>query len=313
VVAVSCALPEPVRVLLEAPFRLHAAPLRDRSPDAFAENLATAPGPVRALVVAPGDPVDDARIAALPPSVRGIASYSTGLDHVDLSAAAARGLLVTNTPDVLTDATADVALLLILAAVRGAGRAAAVLREGAWDGWAPDQIWGHDLRGRTLGVVGPGRIGVATARRAVALGLAVRYWSARRRSPELDALGATAQADWLRFLGGTDVLTLHCPSTPGTRRLIDARALAALPRGAVLVNTARGDLLDEDAVLAALASGHLAAVGLDVYANEPALDPRWRSAPGAVLLPHIGSATHETRLAMGRAVLDGLHRILGRH
>lgn len=313
VVAVSPPLPAAVRGRLAERWRLHPAPLRGRDVEAFRRDLAAAPGPVRALVVAPGDPVDARRIALLPDTVRGIASYSAGLDHVDEDAAAARGLLVTSTRDVLTDATADVALLLILATVRGAGDAAATLRGGRWTGWAPDQIWGHDLRERVLGIVGPGRIGVATARRARALGMSLRYWSARRRSPELDALEAVGEPNWHRFLEGTQVLSLHCPATRETRSLIDRAAIAALPPGAVLVNTARGDLLDEDAVLEALHAGHLGAVGLDVFRGEPDVDPRWLAAPRTVLLPHVGSATHETRAAMGRSVAEGLARILAPH
>lgn len=299
-------LPASVATEIRTDFEVRDLPLRQLGAAAFL----TALGAPDAIVVAPGDPIDADLIAALPASVKLLASYSTGLDHVDVPAAAARGIEVSSTPDVLTDATADVALMLILTALRGAGPARDLLHAGQWRGWAPAQIFGRDLKGRVLGIIGPGRIGQATAQRARAFGMRLRYWSARRRSEPLDALGAAAVPDFRSFLSGCDVLSLHCPLTAETRNLIDANAIAALPPGAVLINTARGDLVDDDAVIAALASGQLGAAGFDVFRGEPDLDPRYLTAPNTFLLPHIGSSTAETRQAMGRVVLAHLRRVL---
>jgi lactate dehydrogenase-like 2-hydroxyacid dehydrogenase len=269
--------------------------------------LLAAMGTSRALVVIPGDPVDAALIGRLPQHVGLIASYSTGLDHVDCDAAAARGIRVSNTPDVLTDSTADIAMLLILGAVRGAARATALIDSGEWSGWQPSQIFGGDLRGRTLGIFGGGRIGTATARRARPFGLDIVYHS-RRAGTDLDTLGARYIADFALFMETADIVSLHAPATAETRRIINADALAWMRRGSFLINTARGDLVDDDAVIAALDEGRLAGIGFDVFNGEPRLDRRYIGRPDAFLLPHIGSATHETRLAMGRCVIESLDR-----
>lgn len=269
--------------------------------------LLAAIGAARALVVIPGDPVDAALIQRLPSHVGLIASYSTGLDHVDCAAAAARGIQVSNTPDVLTDSTADIAMLLILGAVRGAARAASLINSGEWSGWQPAQIFGGDLRGRTLGIFGGGRIGAATCRRARSFGLDIVYHS-RRASADLDALGAQYIASFGLFMETADIVSLHAPATAETRRVINAESLARMQRGSFLINTARGDLVDDDAVIAALDEGRLAGIGFDVFNNEPQFDRRYVGRPDAFLLPHIGSATHETRLAMGRRVIESLDR-----
>jgi lactate dehydrogenase-like 2-hydroxyacid dehydrogenase len=299
------ALPEGVEGEIRSRFRFSNLSLRSLGPARFLALL----GEPDALIVAPGDRIDADLIDGLPSSLRVIASYSVGLDHVDFGAAERRGIVVANTPGVLTDATADVAVMLILMTVRCAPRAMAELRDGKWAGWSPDHIFGRDLAGLTLGIAGPGAIGLATAQRAKAFGMTVAYWG-RRRAEAFDAMAARYLPDWDEFAASVDVLSLHVPSTEATRNLVDARTISRLRGGAVLINTARGDLIDDDAVLAALASGKLAGVGLDVIRGEPAIDPRWLSAPNCVLLPHIGSATIETREAMGRIVIANIDRHL---
>ncbi|HEY0836464.1 MAG TPA: D-glycerate dehydrogenase [Azospirillum sp.] len=244
-------------------------------------------------------------IAGLPGTVRVLATFSVGTDHIDLAAARARGIAVTNTPGVLTDATADIALLLMLGAARRASEGEALVRTGGWTGWTPTQLLGTHLGAKRLGVFGMGRIGQAVARRARAFGMSVHYSNRSRLPAELEE-GATFHADPAAMLEAIDVLTLHCPATPETHHWLDAARIARLPRGAIVVNTARGSVVDDDALIAALKGGHLAAAGLDVFENEPNLHPGYRDLPNTFLLPHLGSATVETRNAMGFKALDNL-------
>ncbi len=245
----------------------------------------------------------------LPNSVRAMATFSAGYEHIDLAAASARGITVTNTPDVLTEATADVAMLCLLGAARRAFEGQAMVRTENWRGWTPTQLLGIELHGATLGIVGMGRIGQAVARRARAFGLQVHYHG-RRRLPAALELGAVFHPMLQTLLPACRFLSLHCPATGATARMINTDTLARLPRGAVLVNTARGALLDDEAVLAALDSGQLFALGLDVYDGEPNLHPGYRTRRNCFLLPHLGSATLETRNAMGFRCLDNLDAIL---
>jgi glyoxylate reductase len=255
-----------------------------------------------ALLVTVTDKLDAETIERLPQSIRIIASFSVGTDHIDLEAAKRRGIAVTNTPDVLTDATADIALLLILGAARGAPVGMTAIREGTWANWAPTGMLGISITGKRLGILGMGRIGQAVATRARAFGMEIHYHNRRKIEAERDAV-------WHESLDGllkvSDFLSVHCASTAETRWL-NAVTLALLPRGAVVVNTARGDIVNDDALIAALQSGHVAAAGLDVFNNEPNIDPRYRTLPNAFLLPHLGSATLETRNAMGFRALDNL-------
>jgi lactate dehydrogenase-like 2-hydroxyacid dehydrogenase len=244
-----------------------------------------------------------AQIERLPAGVCAIATFSVGADHIDLAAARARGITVTNTPDVVTEATADIAMLCLLGAARRAFEAEALVRIGRWTGWTPTQLLGLDLNGAVLGIVGMGRIGRAVARRARSFGLQIHYHNRTRLAPDLEQ-GAVFHDSLSSLLPRCRFLSLHCPGTPETLRMIDDQSLALLPRGAVLVNTARGALLDDDAVLAALNDGRLFAAGLDVYAGEPDLHPGYRSQRNCFLLPHLGSATVETRDAMGFRCLD---------
>jgi lactate dehydrogenase-like 2-hydroxyacid dehydrogenase len=252
------------------------------------------------------------QIERLPAAVRAIATFSVGADHIDLVAARARGITVTNTPDVLTEATADIAMLCLLGAARRAFEGEALVRVGPWTGWAPTQLMGLDLSGAVLGIVGMGRIGQAVARRARGFGLQIHYHNRQRLAPQLEH-GAVYHDRLGALLPECRFLSLHCPGSAATRHMIDARALALLPRGAVLVNTARGTLLDDEAVLAALRDGGLFAAGLDVYADEPDLHPGYRSQRNCFLLPHLGSATIETRNAMGFRCLDNLAAIFAGH
>jgi lactate dehydrogenase-like 2-hydroxyacid dehydrogenase len=257
------------------------------------------------LLVCPGNNVDAALIARLPATVRIVATYSVGYDHIDVKAAAQRGLVVTNTPEVLTDATADTAILLMLAAARRAGEGERLLRAGKWDGWKPTQLLGTHISGKRLGILGMGRIGQAVARRARGFAMQIHYSDIRRLPPEQEH-GAIYHADPEALLPHADVLTLHMPGGVDTARFLNAARLALLPAGAIVVNSARGTLVDDDALIAALKSGHIAAAGLDVYANEPKLHPGYLGLENACLLPHLGSATVETRNAMGFRALDNL-------
>ncbi len=249
-----------------------------------------------------------AMIERLPARVQAIATFSAGFEHVDLAAARARGITITNTPDVLTEATADLTLLCLLGAARRAFEGEALVRTGRWAGWTPTQLLGLELAGSVLGIVGLGRIGRAVARRARAFGMQIHYHSRQRLPPELEE-GAWFHHTLPELLAQSRVLSLHCPAGPATARMINRETLALLPPGAVLVNTARGALLDDDAVLAALDSGQLFALGLDVYAGEPELHPGYRTQRRCFLMPHLGSATTRTRDAMGFRCLDNLDAI----
>jgi lactate dehydrogenase-like 2-hydroxyacid dehydrogenase len=257
------------------------------------------------LLVCPGNTIDAALIARLPDTVRILATYSVGYDHIDVKAAARRGLVVTNTPEVLTDATADTAILLMLAAARRAGEGERLLRAGKWDGWKPTQLLGTHISGKRLGILGMGRIGQAVARRARGFDMQIHYSDIRRLPPEQEH-GAIYHANPEALLPHADVLTLHMPGGADTARFLNAARIALLPQGAIVVNSARGTLVDDDALIAALKSGRIAAAGLDVYANEPKLDPGYLGLENAALLPHLGSATVETRNAMGFRALDNL-------
>jgi len=259
-----------------------------------------------AVLCTPVDRMDAAVLAALPASVRIIATYSVGHNHIDVAAAQARGIVVTNTPDVLTDATADVALLLLLGAARRAAEGEALMRRRGWSGWRPTQLLGTQVAGKSLGIVGLGRIGGAVARRAAAFGMRIHYLSAEAR--ELPGVELRHHRDEAGFWPLCQFLSLHLPLTETTRGFLDARRLAQLPRGAIVVNTARGDVVDDDALIAALRSGQVGAAGLDVFTAEPDFRAEYAALPNTFLLPHLGSATVETRCAMGFRALDNLDR-----
>lgn len=244
-------------------------------------------------------------IPSLPDSIRIIATHSVGYDHLSIPQAKARGIAVTNTPGVLTDATADIALLLILGAARGASWGDRMVRENRWGETTLVSPLGHDVSGKRLGILGMGRIGQAVARRAAAFGMEIHYHSRRPVDAGL-APGARYHARFEDMLPHSDFLSINCASTAETRGIVNAAALALLPEGAIVVNTARGDIVDDDALIGALASGRLAAAGLDVFRGEPKIDPRYRGLDNVFLLPHIGSATPGTRSAMAHKCIDNL-------
>lgn len=237
-----------------------------------------------------------------------IANYGTGVDHIDLGAANAAGIPVSNTPDVLTEATAEIALMLMLMAVRRASEGERELRDGRWTGWRPTHLVGQSLYGKRLGLVGFGRIARETARLArSAFGMEIGY-NARNRAPDAGEaeLAATYFADLSDLTAWGDIISLHCPGGEATRHLINAKMLRSMKPTTILVNTARGTVIDEAALVEALADGTIAAAGLDVYDGEPRVSDALRTAPNAVLLPHLGSATIETRVAMGMRVVENL-------
>ena len=244
-------------------------------------------------------------IAALGPRLKIIANHSVGTDHVDLAAAEAAGIVVTNTPDVLSDATAEIAILCMLGAARRGAEGHEMIRAGKWDFWSPAFMVGKQVTGKRFGVLGMGRVGQVTADRARGFGMQIHYHNRTRLPAQLEK-GAVFHTDVDSLLAVSDVLSLHCPTTPATVGIINARTLALLPAGAVLVNTARGALVDEPALIAALQSGRIFAAGLDVFQTEPGGNPTLSALPNVFLLPHIGSATEQTRDAMGFRALDNL-------
>lgn len=243
------------------------------------------------------------------PKLRIVANCAVGYNNIDLVAAEMRKITVTNTPDVLTDATADLTWALILACARRLPEGIELVRSGHWMGWHPEQLLGLELRGHTLGIVGAGRIGQAVGKRAVGFGMRVVY-SARRPRPEFERATGAVRLELTPLLQASDVVSLHAPSTPETKGLINGDTLARMKPGAILVNTARGDLVREEALALALESGHLGAAGLDVYTDEPDILPRLRAAPRTVLLPHIGSATADTRREMARIAVANVRAVL---
>jgi lactate dehydrogenase-like 2-hydroxyacid dehydrogenase len=262
-----------------------------------------------AVLCCPADRLDADTIRALPDSVKVIATFSVGYDHVDVDAAKARGMAVCNTPDVLSLATAELAMLLVLAAARRAGEGERMVRAGKWEGWAPTQLLGLQVSGRRLGIFGMGRIGRELARMARAFDMEIHYRDVQRLPPELEQ-GATFHDNDESFLPACEVLSLNAPGGGGTRYWLNAERIGKLPSGAVVVNAARGTLIDDAALIAALRSGQVGFAGLDVYEGEPKLDPAYLELENVVLLPHLGSATRETRDAMGFLALDGIDALL---
>lgn len=259
------------------------------------------------LVPTVTDAIDAAMIAQAGERLGLIASFGAGTEHIDIPAARARRIVVTNTPGVFTDDTADLTLALIILVSRRFGENMRVLRQGDWAGWGPSVMLGHALGGKTLGIVGMGRIGQAVAHRARAFGMDVRYHN-RSRLPAAaeNMLSARYEPDLDTLVAESDILTLHCPAGPETVHLIDARRIALMKPDACLVNTGRGQLIDEEALIAALSHGRIGGAGLDVFAREPQVDPRLLALPGVVALPHLGSATYEGRGAAGERIIANI-------
>ena len=252
--------------------------------------------------------VDAALLEGLP-RLRIVANCAVGVDNVELAAAAARGVVVTNTPNVLTEATADLTWALILAVARRVREGDALMRSGNWTGWHPRQLLGHELNRATLGILGMGRIGAAVARRAIGFRMNAIYWS-RSARPDLETRLMLRRFPVEKVLEKADVVSIHLPLTEETRHLIGAAELARMKPDAILVNTARGPIVEEAALAEALAAGRLAGAGLDVYEDEPRVHPGLLGHPRTVLLPHLGSATDATRLAMARLVAENLGAVL---
>ncbi|WP_374420618.1 2-hydroxyacid dehydrogenase [Novosphingobium arvoryzae] len=236
-----------------------------------------------------------------------IANFGAGIEHIDLAAARARKVIVTNTPGVFTDDTADITLMLILSVPRRVGEGSRLVRDGRWTGWAPSRLLGHRIAGRQLGIIGMGRIGQAVAHRARAFGLDIVYHNRHRLPASVEnMLGARHEADLDRMIAESDILTLHCPASRDTHHILDARRIALMKPDACVINTARGDLIDEAALIEALENGRLGGAGLDVYASEPQVDPRLIALPSVITLPHLGSATIEGRAHAGEKVVANI-------
>jgi lactate dehydrogenase-like 2-hydroxyacid dehydrogenase len=261
------------------------------------------------ILCAAGDPMNAATFAALPPSVKIVATFSVGTDHIDLAAARARGIVVTNTPEVLSFATAECAFTLMLMAARRAGEGERMVRAGRWEGWAPTQLLGVTLEGKALGIAGFGRIGRELAAMARGFRMAIHYRDLHRAPPELEQ-GATYHDTDESFLGAIDILSMHMPGGEATRKWLNAARIGRMKAGAIVINTGRGGSVDDAALVEALRSGHIRAAGLDVYDGEPRIFPGYLGLENVALLPHLGSATEETRDAMGRRALENLDAVL---
>jgi glyoxylate reductase len=269
-------------------------------------------GAADALVCLLLDRIDGA-VLARAPRLRVVAQCAVGYDNIDVAAATAAGVCVTNTPDVLTEATAELAFALVMAAARRLGEGERLVRSGAWTGWALDQLIGQGLAGKTLGLIGFGRIGQALARRAIGFGMRVIYADPRELAAPAEHAPGISRMAVDDVFATADAVSLHCPLVPETRHLVDARRLALMKPSAVLVNTARGGCVDDGALADALTAGRLFGAALDVYNGEPAIDPRLLACPRLVLAPHIGSATIEARTAMAQLCADAVISVLRGH
>ncbi len=250
------------------------------------------------------DKIDKSILSQAGPQLKLIANFGNGLDHIDVEAALALGITVTNTPGVLTDDTADMTMALILAVSRRIIEGAEAVKHGTWSGWSPTWMLGSRLRGKKLGIVGMGRIGTAVARRAKAFGLEIHYHNRKPAHPKIvEELGAHYCEGLDALLARVDILSVNCPHTPATYHLLSGRRLKLLKPTAIIVNTARGEVIDENALIRMLEAGELAGAGLDVFEHEPALNPKLLELKNTVLLPHMGSATLEGRIDMGEKVI----------
>ena len=270
-----------------------------------ADDIVRMSAEVDAIIPCHSESFDADTVARLDSRVKIIANHSVGVDHCDLNALQQHGVCVTNTPDVLSDATAEIAMLLLLGAARRAAEGDTMVRAGQWDSWSPSFMVGTQVTGKRLGIIGMGRVGQVMARRAKGFDMQVHYYNRSRLTPEQEQ-GAVYHESLESLLPVSDFLSLHCPATPETKGLVDKNLIDKLPHGAILVNTARGALLDEAALLQAIESGKIAAAGLDCFVQEPGGNSAFANHKNIMMLPHIGSATFETRDAMGFRALDNL-------
>ncbi|MGR3614417.1 MAG: 2-hydroxyacid dehydrogenase [Paracoccaceae bacterium] len=300
-VVVTRRLPEPVETRLSELFDTR---LRSDDTPMTRDELAAAMQDADVLVPTVTDTIDAALLAQGGSRLKLIANYGAGVDHVDVATARQRGILVSNTPGVLTDDTADMTMALMLSVVRRIPEGLAVMQKGDWQGWAPTAFLGGRIAGRRLGILGMGRIGQAVARRAQAFGMQIHYHNRRRLRPETEqALEATYWESLDQMVARMDVISVNCPSTPSTFHLMNARRLKLMKPDSVIVNTSRGEVIDEHALTRRLRAGEIAGAGLDVYEHGTDINPRLRELENVVLLPHMGSATVEGRMEMGEKVL----------
>jgi glyoxylate reductase len=310
-VVVTRKLPDPIETrmmeLFDVRLNLDDEPL---GKDALIEAVKTAD----VLVPTVTDHIDKSILAQAGENLRLIANYGTGVDHIDLNTARQRGITVTNTPDVLTEDTADMTMALLLAVPRRLTEGERLLREGNWTGWSPTHMLGHRIYGKRLGIIGMGRIGTALARRAKGFGLSVHYHNRHRVHPEVEEeLEATYWESLDQMLARMDFISVNCPHTPATYHLLSARRLKLLQPHAVIINTARGEIVDENALTRMLRDGEVAGAGLDVFEHEPAVNPKLLAMDNVVLLPHMGSATFEGRIDMGEKVLINIKTFADGH
>lgn len=294
-------LPDAVETRLK---ELFDVALREDDAPMSRDELAAALQTADVLVPTVTDEIDAGLIARAGDRLKLIANYGAGVDHIDVATARQRGVLVSNTPGVLTDDTADMTMGLILAVTRRLPEGLNLMQKGEWDGWAPTALLGGRIAGRRLGILGMGRIGQAVARRAAAFGMQIHYHNRRRLRPEIEEAFEASYWDSLdQMVARMDVISVNCPSTPSTFHLMNARRLKLMKPDAVIVNTSRGEVIDENALTRMLRAGEIAGAGLDVYEHGTNINPRLRELPNVVLLPHMGSATIEGRIEMGEKVI----------
>ncbi len=310
-VVVTRRLPTPVEDRMRELFDVSLNPDdRPMSPERLAQAMAEAD----VLVPTITDRIDAGLLAQAGPRLRLIANYGAGFDHIDVATALQRGIVVSNTPGVLAEDTADMALALILAVPRRLPEGAALLGRGEWRGWSPTALMGNRIAGKRLGILGMGRIGRAIAARAAPFGLEVHYHNRRRLHPSIETdLGATWWESLDQMLSRIDILTVNVPHTPSTFHLLNARRLRLMKPSAYIVNTARGEVIDENALTRMLAAGELAGAGLDVYEHGHDINPGLRELPNVLLLPHMGSATIEGRVETGEKVIINIKTFADGH
>ena len=310
-VVVTRRLPEPVETRMKELFDVE---LRDDDRPMTRDELAEAMGRADVLVPTITDQIDAGLIAKAGERLRLIASFGAGVDHIDVATARQRGILVSNTPGVVTEDTADMTMALMLSVTRRIPEGLAVMQAGKWEGWAPTAFLGGRLGGRRLGILGMGRIGQAVARRAKAFGLQVHYHNRKRLRSEIEAdLDATYWESLDQMVSRMDILSINCPHTPSTFHLMNARRLKLMKPSAVIINTSRGEVIDENALTRMLVAGELGGAGLDVYEHGTEVSPQLRALPNVVLLPHMGSATVEGRLEQGEKVIINIKTFADGH
>lgn len=310
-VIVTRRLPEAVETRMRELFDVH---LNETDQRMDATQLAAALGQADVLVPTLGDRIDAVLLEQAGPNLKLIANYGAGFDHIDVATARQKGIIVTNTPGVLTEDTADMAMALILAVPRRVKEGLALMQSGTWQGWSPTALMGHRIGGKRLGIVGMGRIGQAVARRAKAFGLQIHYHNRHRLRAETEAaLEATWWESLDQMLARVDIVSVNAPHTPSTFHLLNARRLKLMKPSAYLVNTSRGEVVDENALTRMLRAGELAGAGLDVYEHGKDVNPRLRELPNVVLLPHMGSATEEGRAEMGEKVILNIRTLADGH